>query len=172
MIDKDELLFVVDGNDNPLEPKPRKEVHAKKYWHRVSHIFVKNPSNQILCHQRSMLKDSNPGKWNVVFGGHLAPGEDYLTGAINELYEEASIKADSFDLKLLEIYKMTEAAEFQAVYLLEWDGAIEDLHFEKEEIDQLKWIEISKLQKLISVQDPNWSFMGYEENSFKFMEAI
>lgn len=34
MINKDELLFVVDENNNPVEPKPRKKVHTKGYWHR------------------------------------------------------------------------------------------------------------------------------------------
>lgn len=72
MINSEELLFCVDDNNNPIEPLPRKFVHANSVWHRVSHIYVVNTQNkQILCQQRSLKKDALPGIQEAYFGGHV-----------------------------------------------------------------------------------------------------
>jgi isopentenyl-diphosphate Delta-isomerase len=119
VINKDEMLFVVDKNNNPLEPKPRSEVHSKGYWHRTAHVWILNFKNQLLCQKRSLLKDSNPGFWEPFFGGHLAPGVEYLDGAIEELNEELGLNIKKDQLKLFKIYKEQgdKPSEFQGVFL-------------------------------------------------------
>lgn len=73
-----EMFFVVDEDDNPLPALPRRLVHDHGVWHRVAHIWILNTAGQILCQQRSLMKELNPGTWEPFFGGHLRPGEDYL----------------------------------------------------------------------------------------------
>ena len=97
MINKNELLCVVDENDNPLEPKSREETHARRLWHRVAHIWILNKGS-VLCQQRSLLKDKNPGMWESFFGGHLSPNQEYIEGAVKELEEEIGIKVSTDDL--------------------------------------------------------------------------
>ena len=65
MINKDELLFAVDENNKPIEPMPRAKAHTEGVWHRNAHIWIVNPNREVLVHKRSMLKDSNPGKWEA-----------------------------------------------------------------------------------------------------------
>ncbi len=164
MIDKDELLFVVDENNNSIEPKPRAEVHAKGYWHRASNIWIINKNKQVLCQKRSMRKDTNPGKWEAHFGGHLAPGEDYLINAIKETNEELGLEVSASELKLFKVYKSEDDKEFQAVYYLEWNGDANSLTLEKEEVDEVKWFNVSDLEKLfVQKRYPEWVTHGYED---------
>lgn len=98
MIKKDELLFTVDEFNNPVEPMPRNEVHSKGIWHRTTQIWIINDRKQILCQRRSLLKDSNPGKWEAFWGGHLAPNQEYVDCALQELREELGISVSKSDL--------------------------------------------------------------------------
>jgi isopentenyldiphosphate isomerase len=170
MINNDELLFVVDKNNNPIEPKPRKEVHEKGYWHRNSHVWIINSQKEILCQKRSLLKDSNPGKWEPFFGGHLSAGVKYIDNAQTELEEELGIKIDLRKLSLWQIYKCIPAHEFQAVFVYVWNGDSESILFEKEEIDQLKWYMLNDIHTLVVEQNNNnWSNMGYENELLEYI---
>lgn len=173
MIKNDELLLVVDENNIPIDPKPRHEVHKSGYWHRTSHIWIINTQYQILCQKRSLLKDSNPGKWEPFFGGHISPNEEYFDVAIRELNEEIGLKIDrEEDLKLFKIYKNELGKEFQALYFTIWNGDINTLTLEMEEIDQVKWFSIHDIsEKLIKNIDPVWSVMGYEKELLAYINS-
>lgn len=159
MIDNQELLFVVDENNEPLEPKPRSFVHKNGLWHRTSGIWVVNKNKQILCQKRSLKKDVKPGMWEAFFGGHLAPTEDYLQNAIEETGEELGIsvkKEDFIQYKVLKSDKPTHR-EFQGIFAVKLNGDIGNFKFEKEEIDELKWIPIEEVRKILVVnRDKRW----------------
>lgn len=164
MINKHELLFVVDKDNNPLVPRPRNEVHTKGYWHRTSHIWIYNDALQILCQKRSLLKDLNPGMWEAFFGGHMEPDESFLSNARRELKEELGISAKAEDFHLYKVFKHPHGKEFQGIYYLKWNGDIATLKFEKEEIDEVQWKQIEEVyEKLIKLKDAHWSIMGYEK---------
>ena len=105
MIDPKELLFTVDDENNPIQPEARDLVHSKGIWHRTSHIWIVNDDGAVLCQQRSLSKDSNPGLWEPFFGGHLPPNTSYEQGAVDELKEELGISINKSDLALFSIYK-------------------------------------------------------------------
>lgn len=170
MIDKNELLFVVDENNNPIEPKPRQEVHEKGYWHRVSDVWIKNSNNQILCQKRSLLKDSNPGRWERFFGGHLLAGEDYLESTVKELKEEIGLDIKKEALLLFKMVKYDKAKDFRAVYLLKWDGDINNLSLERDEIDELRWIDIEEAEKNLLDRNPGWTNVVYEEEMIDWLK--
>lgn len=165
MILKKELLFTVDELNNPIDPKSRDEVHKKGYWHRTTHIWVINKKQQVLCQKRSLLKDTNPGKWESFFGGHLAPEQEYLDGAFQELKEELGIDASQDKFHLFQIHKCESDNEFQGIYYIEWNGDIKNLKLEKEEVDQVKWFEISQLSELlVKKKSSNWTLWGYQKD--------
>jgi isopentenyl-diphosphate delta-isomerase len=171
MINKDELLFVVDENNNPVEPRPRHEVHAKGFWHRNSHVWIANSKKEILCQKRSMKKDKKPGFWEAFFGGHLHPGMDYLEGADKEAKEELNIDFDKKDLIPFQVFKSEEGREFISIYLLKWDGDASKIKFEEDEIDELKWVGFEKLKKiLILKKDPHWTDLGYNKIMLTWLE--
>lgn len=87
----EELFDVVDEQDRVLRQAPRSEVHAQKWLHRASHIFVFNTRGELLVHRRSATKDECPQMFTSSASGHLAAGEDYAAAAVRELQEELGL---------------------------------------------------------------------------------
>lgn len=172
MINNDELLLVVDENNEPLLPKPRSEVHSNGYWHRTSHVWVVNSKGQILCQRRSLKKDSNPGKMEPFFGGHISPSVEYIDCAVAETFEELGISAAAEDFKFWKVYKFFDAKEFQGVFVLKFDGDIDDLKIEKEEIDGVFWEDLSELKPFLTgEQNSEWTMRtGYEEDLLEYIQ--
>lgn len=162
MKDAEELLAVVDENDkHELAPQPRTAVRSQGLWRRSTHVWVVNREGNILCHQRSLDKDSNPGKWTPHFGGHNHPGESYEAAALRELREETGIKSKKEQLRYYKTHKWSEGHKLQAVYLLIWNGSITGLKIDKSEVEQVRWVKPTKLA--IAVHSGGWTNFGYEE---------
>ena len=162
MIARDELLFAVDESNKPVFARPRRFVHANKIWHRTSHIWIISNKNQVMCQQRSFLKDMNPGKWEPFFGGHLLSGQSYKDSAYEELNEELGIDPSRREIKFLFINKSDRDKEFQAVHYIKWFGKISSLKLEKDEVVKVKWISFSQLLKIYKRNDKRWTAFNYE----------
>lgn len=163
----EELLFVVDANNQPREPLPRKSVHGRGVWHRVSHIWLRNNKGQVLCQQRSLEKDLNPGFWECFFGGHMEPNETYEAAAIRELREELGITITIGDLQLWKVYKYTDKKgynnEFMGVFVVQWSGDVKGLTFDDGEVAQVAWKNILAVkQEILENGDDSWTRVGYE----------
>lgn len=171
MINNSELLFVVDANNNPLEPKSRKEVHQKSDWHRTTHIWIVNAKNQLLCQKRTILKDTNPGKWEGHFGGHVANGQEYIDNVLIEIQEELGLKREKKDIIFVKVYKDDKDKEFQAIFYTKWNGIIDELHMEKEEVEQVVWVTISDIEKIYKRKDKAWVHHGYEESILQTLKG-
>ena len=171
MIIKKELLFTVDEQNNPIEPMPRDIVHKNGIWHRTNQVWIINDKKQILCQRRSLLKDMNPGKWEALFGGHIQAGQDYIDSAIIELKEELGITATKKELHFFKVHKSFEHKEFENIHYLLWNGNIQDIQLEEEEVDQVKWFEIDQLfDLLVKKKSKDWSKFGYEEELLKKLQ--
>lgn len=163
MINKAELLFVVDELNQPLEARTRDEVHKDGHWHRNSNVWIVNPKDQVLCQQRSFKKDSSPGFWEPFFGGHVLSGDSYLETAIKECGEELGLEIGEENLFFIAVHKIRHTKEFVSVYMTEWDGEADAIRYEKDEINRLKWVDIEKLNKLLIEENaPNWTKSGFE----------
>lgn len=175
MIDNQELLFIVDEDNNPLEPQLRSVAHKNVLWHRTTGIWTINSKKQILCQKRSLKKDVKPGFWEAFFGGHLAPTEEYRHNAFQEANEELGIKVYQEDLipyKVLKSDKPTHK-EFQHVFALILNKDISELHFEKEEIDELKWVAINEVRKILADQKvENWVKKPWDEEVLNWLETL
>lgn len=162
-----ELFFVVDENDSPLDSLPRRLVHGHGVWHRVSHIWILDGKGSVLCQQRSLQKELNPGRWEPFFGGHLRPQESYLEGAERELQEEVGLQADT--LTHLQTYKQYDVGhgsynnEFQGIFGMVWSEDISQLHFDDGEVEQVKWIKLSDVLSQLAAANKDWTNCGYEE---------
>jgi isopentenyldiphosphate isomerase len=170
MINNKELLFVVDKDNKPIRPKTRRETHAKGYWHRTAHIWIVNRRGEVLCQQRSQLKDRNPGLWEPFFGGHLAPGEEYSEGAIKELNEELGIAVNKKELIYFDTSKSEKAKEFQGVFFHVWNSLTKLLRLEKEEVAQVKWFKISLLKNIMNDQKLEWVIPAYGIKFLSYLE--
>lgn len=175
MIDNQELLFIVDADNNPLQPQERNVAHKNGLWDRTTGIWVINRKGQILCQKRSLKKDVKPGFWEAFFGGHLSPNEEYIHNAVQECNEELGIKIIQNDLIPYKVFKSDKPThkEFQHVFALLSNKESSEFHFEKEEIDQLKWVALKEVKKILT--DPkieNWVKKNWDEEVLKWLETL
>lgn len=147
----EELFDIVSDDNLPLGiTKPRAVVHEEmKDWHRTTHIWIINDSNQILCQQRSLTKDKNPGKWQSFFGGHLKAEQTYEANAVSELLEELGLNVKLEQLIPLYVRKSDSQKHFAQVYLVKWHGEPKSLHFNDGEVSQVKWYTLEGLELAI-----------------------
>lgn len=128
--DPNELFDIVrvDGVPTGLT-KPRFEVHRDGDWHRAVHVWVAGRDEAdepfLMFQQRSLAKDTHPGRLDATVGGHYRAGER-LEQAIREIEEEIGIEPDLSALRLLgvrvcasELEAGTLDRELQDVFLLE-----------------------------------------------------
>ncbi len=175
MIDTQELLFIVDENNRPAKPNLRSIAHKNGLWHRTTGIWAINREKQILCHKRSIKKDMKPGFWAAFFGGHLAPNEEYKHNAVQESSEELGIEINENALipyKILKSDKPTHR-EFQHVFALILSKEIEEFSFEEEEIEQLKWIDVNEVRRILA--DPkieNWVKKPWDEAVVSWLKTL
>lgn len=142
--DQEELLIVVDKDDNTLNYLPRKQVHTQKLLHRTISISVFNDKGEILLHKRSMNKDNNPGFWGNASGGHVVKGEDYDQAAHKEINEELNINPKLILIKKMFINDPVHNT-MTSLYKAYSNGPFE---FNKEEIDEIKFFSIDKLDQI------------------------
>ena len=167
MINSAEELFVVDENDQPIKPLKRSEVHSTGAWHRVAHIWVHDGEGNILCQRRSLLKDTNPGFWEGFFGGHIAAGVQPQHGALQEVKEELGIDLEpnelDFEFKFQYFSPNNKNNEFLYVYLFIWNGDINCLELEADEVAEVVWNSAENVvDGVAGGLDTKWTQFGYE----------
>ena len=126
---------------------------------------------RLLIQKRSQDKDNFPGYCDISSAGHLDAGDDYEAAAYRELYEELGIRAEKGELRFcFFITRSVETVfhgqkvidrECAAVYLYEKPVDITKLQLQKEEVDEVFWVEIGELEKIL--QDPAAKYCVYIE---------
>ncbi|MEK7644357.1 MAG: NUDIX domain-containing protein [Patescibacteria group bacterium] len=150
----DELLDICDEDNNILNIKKMKsEAHKYGLWHRVSHIWIYNSKGEILIQLRAKDKSIHPNVWDVSVGGHVSAGADPITSGLREATEEIglSLKKENLDLwnvkKIKEIYNEIVNNEFFYIYFYKFDGDLNQLNIQKEEVQEILFVSVNKLEK-------------------------
>lgn len=170
-------FFDVRREDGSLtgEVKLRSLVHRDGDWHGTVHMWVvdRTPDGKyrLLIQKRSQDKDNFPGYCDISSAGHLDAGDDYDSAAYRELYEELGIRAEKGDLRFCFFITRSVETEFHgqkvidreraAVYLYEKTVDLTKLHLQKEEVDEVFWIDLEELEKIL--QDPTAKYCVYKE---------
>lgn len=157
-----EILIVVDENNKVIGKEKRKIVHSKRLWHRTAHIWVLDGFGSLLCHKRSLKKDSDPGLWDPRFGGHLGPDVDYMEGAIAETKEEIGILFSREQLVPLGISKSMKDKEFQVDFEGKWRGELSMIKLETDEIAEVKWLKVFEVERAYRNRLSAWSISNVE----------
>ena len=91
-LSKEEWLPIVDEKGNVKGRATRKSVHSGPgKLHPVVHLHILNSKGEIYLQKRSMLKDTQPGKWDTSVGGHVDLGETIEQALLRETKEELNI---------------------------------------------------------------------------------
>jgi isopentenyl-diphosphate delta-isomerase len=86
-----ELLETFDDAGRPGGLVARASVHERGLWHRAAHVFLFRGDGRLIVQRRQATKDVWPDTWDLSVAEHLAPGEDYLCGAMRGLREELGV---------------------------------------------------------------------------------
>ncbi len=136
---------LVDEKGMIIGKATRKEVHlGPGKLHPVIHLHLINSRGEIYLQKRSMLKDTQPGKWDTSVGGHVDLGETIEQALLRETAEELNITG-IHPIPLTQYKWETEIESelvfsFRALY-----NAIPV--FNKQEIDEGKFWTISEIRK-------------------------
>lgn len=108
-------------------------------------IFIQNSKGNFLIQKRSLKKD---GKYGST-GGHPKSGESSLQGIITEVQEEIGLALLPSEIELIYSGRADNEHVFFDIYYTKKDLEISELVLEKDEVDFVEWMSISKIKKLI-----------------------
>ena len=153
-----ELLECFDGNGNPIQSKPRQEVHAKPYtiWHGVTVVWMFNNRREILCSKRSNYVEGNPGKWQTYFGGHVKAGDNFLETAMAELKEEIGLKLLPENFVLVDSGKREDVMHVYKMYAILFKNDLSKLNFIDGEVAEVKWLSFKDYKKEKNKKPDDW----------------
>jgi len=112
-------------------------------------IFVFNNQGQVLLLKGSPNKKIWAGRYNGV-GGHIEAGEDILTSARRELFEETGIEA--LDLHLCG-QVMVEVDALHGIAIFIFKGLYPGGELRASEEGSLEWVDLDELTQLPLVED-------------------
>ncbi len=161
-----ELIDVLDENGILTgEVLPRSEVHKRGLWHRAIVVAIVNEKNEILLQQRSEKKEKNAGMWDISVAGHISAGQDSLSAAAREINEEVSIllgyRTEIKDFRYMYCFRKEQVfkrdfieRQFYDFFILRTTGVDDKtLFFQKEEVQAVKFENLSTIQKMIENQE-------------------
>jgi isopentenyl-diphosphate delta-isomerase len=169
MVNKNELLYVVDEFDQPQKPQPRHLVKKNGYWFRAVHVWIFNDKNQILCQKRSLKKDISPGKWEPAVTGHISPEETYFTGAVREVREETGLPVTVNDLKLVKIYIDRELHEYRGIFYCKMNTPLHQIKREQDEVEAVKLLSANTLKRYLNKKPDIWVTHDYAKEIFSIL---
>lgn len=154
----EELIDVLDESGNKTgEIVTRTQVHEKGLWHRIIVVSIIDKNGHILMQQRSINKDSNPGKWDVSAAGHVSSGQTSIEAAIREVSEELGIEIHEEELKYILTYKNKREIKENYIdgqiydcYIVNRDKIdINDIKVQESEVEQVKLCNFKEFKELI-----------------------
>ncbi len=111
-------------------------------------IFIRN-DDEILLIKGAKDKKIWPGLYNGI-GGHIERGEDALSAAHRELFEETGLKNINLDLRAIIII---DVEEYQGISMFVFVGNSDKKLLVSSEEGILDWIKIDQIKELPLVED-------------------
>lgn len=157
-----EFLDIVDEKNNFTgETADKSYIHNNGIWHREVACWLMNRQGEVLVQKRALNKEHAPGKWDIA-AGHVKTKEKAKSAMIRELKEEIGININQEDIELLMVVKRhgitTKNNTFQYHYFAYTDRKIEEYDIQKEEVEEIKYISLLELERIIVQKDEEYTF--------------
>ena len=143
---KAEWVDLVDRDNQVVGRALRQEVRQKNLLHRGIAVLVCNSQGQVYVHQRTASKDLFPAMYEMVVGGVVGSGEDYLEAAVREAREELGVANEQLEFLFDHLYQGPLNYSWVRCYRVLWDGPI--VH-QPEEVQWGEWMDESRLPQWI-----------------------
>ncbi len=151
-----ELVDVYNNKRESINIKKNRKELVNGEFRLSCFVFIINDNGEILIQQRLATAKKCPNMWEVASGG-VNSGETSLEGAIREVKEELGIDIEKKDLMFIGSYARVN--DYVEVFLLKSNIAVSDLKFQKDEVQDAKWVKIEEFEKII--EEGNASDTGY-----------
>ena len=116
-------------------------------YHLVVHIWPVTTDGKILIQRRSDTKKLMPGEWAAT-GGAAISGENSITAATRELFEELGLKRNSFQME--KITRIKRRNSLLDIWFTICEFGSNDITLQKSEVAEVKWVNIGQLQKMVN----------------------
>lgn len=167
-----EEIDILDKSGNKLGLSlPLEEVHKKGLWHEAIHIIVLN-NNKVFLQKRSDRMITFPNVWDISVGGHVSSGEEALTAAKREFFEELGLNPEEYEFDFAKryqeqlVYNDTAINEYVDLYVVKIDGVI-NFNISSKEIKEVKWASKSELNQMITNKD-----IIYHEYDYQILNEL
>ena len=153
------LEYFDEKNEKLIGVEERQVIHNNGLWHREVAIWVVNDKNEVLLQRRSAKKKQGANKISIT-AGHVDVGEKTECAAVRELSEEVGIFVKTSDLIFLDIYKNERQDNkcFSYTYLVKTDKKIDDMKIQEDEVSEVMYSSIEKLEDRIKNGDEEIAF--------------
>lgn len=157
MIYMNELIDILNSDLTVQKTCLKSYAHMHGQLHASVHIWFYTLSNEILLQKRANSKIAFPNLWDVSVAGHISSGEKAITAAIRETEEEIGLTISEADLKFIgnfkEFFKHGDSFidnEIHYIYLSQLNNKLSDLAIQKDELSDLRLININEFKKFIN----------------------
>ena len=146
----EELLDVYTRDGEYLGVKTREECHDKNadFYHKPAWTWVYNSKGEVLVQKRASGKKMFPNYWDMSCAGHVDAGETTIAGVIREAKEEIGIDVEEKDCRFMFEYIEDRVREIGQVYFIKVDKEINEFIIQKEEVSEIKWLNLEDFKKL------------------------
>lgn len=147
--------------------KVRADVHRDGDWHRSAHVWLVDPTRRlVLLQQRSMDKDTFPGRWDISAAGHVEAGTgDSKDTAERELAEELGVTLSAVGTSGRLAFGFTCPAEqaslggcncYEDVYFLAANSSTCEFAIGGAEVSAIRWMDVQKLKEALFCQNADY----------------
>ena len=154
-----EVVDIYDGNFKYIGTAEKKAVHLNGLWHKSFICMVFNPDTKKVFFQKKVpgrYSFNRPDYFDFTVGGHYIAGERIEDG-VREIKEELGLTIKFKSMislgirkKAVRVAKNFIEKEFQFIFLLPLDFAIEKFSVDNDEVSGLAEIELDALLELFS----------------------
>lgn len=136
-------IIVVDDENNEVESAYVEDIRRNNWNYRCTHTWLFNNKGEVLISKRPKTEIRYPSMWTSSCGGKVDAGESYKEAAKREMKEELGIE--------IEVHKIAdfvlEHKHYKVFHELFEGRAEGGFKVDKNEIEEIKWIEMEDLKK-------------------------
>ena len=157
----DELIDILSPEGKQTGKTALKsEAHKNGWFHATVHIWLFTSDEKILLQKRAQTKKVFPGLWDISVAGHVTAGEEILSSAKREVFEEIGLQLEDKDLTKIgtRVHQVSHVNgiqdnEHHHVFIAELKVPVSSLKIQKEEVAGIKLFELSTLKNTKNLEN-------------------
>ena len=132
-------------------------------YRMVVHVCIFNSKGEMLIQRRADDIVRWPSYWDISVGGGASAGDTSRQAAERETAEELGLNIDFSDKRPVITVNFSDG--FDDFYTVEMNVSLDDLHLQKEEVDDARWASRKEIEEMID----DGSFIPYHKELLGYL---